>query len=172
LTYGGQGTLKRGVHPEHHAIIYTGKSPVILDGEQITKRSIQMESNNKRHGKLDETSRINYAKLYTVEHNVKVHFIGKIAAKHEQRIVTDYNLTHRPLPDRPYTEDFSETTTEHAEGASAYTYPAPYMEPYMGGQHQEPIQEHDPSASMYYGHVEQPQEDSYRVDPTLYEAED
>ena len=81
--------MQRGVHPEHHAIIYTGKSPAMGKNEQITTKSIQMEPNSKRH-KLDPYSRINYAKLYTVEHNVKVQFIGKIAERHEQRIVTDY----------------------------------------------------------------------------------
>lgn len=38
---------------------------------------ICVEPTEPRH-RLDVTSRLNYAKVYTVEHNVKVCFIGKI----------------------------------------------------------------------------------------------
>ena len=101
MTYGGQGTLKKGVHAESHAVVYTSKTPVMKPGEKITKKSIRMDPFSPRD-KLDATSRINYAKLYTVEHNVKVHFVGKVVEKHEQRVVTDYNGTHSPLTYRPY----------------------------------------------------------------------
>jgi hypothetical protein len=65
---------------------------------------------------LDVTSRINYAKVYTVEHNVKVHFIGRISPNYEQQVTTDYNSTHRPLPDRPYSGDMTDDEFGHAEG--------------------------------------------------------
>lgn len=116
LTYGGQGTLKKGVHASDHAVIYTGKSPTLKGKERITKRAIRMVPSDPRH-KLDSASRINYAKLYTVEHNVKVQFIGSIAQKYEQQVVTDYNATHQPLPDRPYYPGTSdENTFGHAQG--------------------------------------------------------
>lgn len=106
LTYGLQGTLKRGVHAEDHAQIYTpqkGKKgpPPLLPGEQLSKRAIRMDPISALH-KLHPLSRINYAKLYTVEHNVKVYFIGWVAMNYQQRVVVDYNNTHRPLPDRPH----------------------------------------------------------------------
>jgi hypothetical protein len=62
-------------------------------------------------------SRLNYAKLYTVEHNVKVFFIGKIAKSYEQKVVDAYNGVHMPLPDRP--ELLVKSTADtfaHAEG--------------------------------------------------------
>jgi hypothetical protein len=74
LTYSGQGLNKRGVHAEHHAIIYSGKKPVAFRGEKekgLQKRSIKVTPDNPRH-KLDDASRLNYAKTYTVEYNVKV----------------------------------------------------------------------------------------------------
>jgi hypothetical protein len=52
-----------------------------------------MISDNPRD-KLDPNSRMNYAKVYTVEHNVKVLFIGRIAPKYEQQVVIDYNHIH------------------------------------------------------------------------------
>jgi hypothetical protein len=107
LTYGGQGTLKYGVHPEDHALIYTEKKgqkgpPNLLEHEYpLTKKPIKVDPVSPSH-KLDPASRLNYAKLYTVEHNVKVFFVGWVAKKHEQRVVIDYNNSHRPLPDRPF----------------------------------------------------------------------
>lgn len=43
--------------------------------------------------KLDEASRINYAKVYTVEYNVKVLFIGKVDPDHKHRILGDLKST-------------------------------------------------------------------------------
>jgi len=59
---------------DHHTIIYTGSQPQWLPGEYelgLTKTPIKVEPVNPRH-KLDIASRLNYAKPYTVEYNVKV----------------------------------------------------------------------------------------------------
>jgi hypothetical protein len=115
MTYGGQGTLKYGVHPEDHAAIYTKHDgPVILEGEKMENVPIRVDVIDQSH-KLDPMSRLNYAKLYTVEHNVKVFFIGKIAKNYEQKVVDAYNYTNQPLPDRPAAET-TEDTFQHAEG--------------------------------------------------------
>lgn len=126
MTYGGQGTLKKGVHAESHAVIYTSKAPVMKPGERITKKSIKMDPFSPRD-KLDPTSRINYAKLYTVEHNVKVHFVGKVVEKHEQRVVTDYNGTHSPLTYRPYVP-VNEEDSMYAEGGDTTDYDHPNLQ--------------------------------------------
>lgn len=81
----------------------------------MTKKPIKMIPDNERD-KLDPFSRINYAKVYTVEHNVKVNFIGKIAAKYEQVVTVDYNNTHRPLPDRIYPGDNTDDDFVYAQG--------------------------------------------------------
>ena len=79
--------------------------------------------------KLDPASRMNYAKIYTVEHNVKVYFIGRIAPKYEQQVVIDYNRIHEPLADRPtYTEN-SEETFAYAQGGTSW--PQSNYEPTM-----------------------------------------
>ncbi|RDL32580.1 uncharacterized protein BP5553_09036 [Venustampulla echinocandica] len=90
LTYQRQATNKLGVKREEHAMIYTGDSPPQpLPGESpLEKRPIQMIPKTPRE-KLDPASRINYAKYYTVEHNVKVKFIGKLAPSSYKTFVMD-----------------------------------------------------------------------------------
>ena len=94
LTYGGQGTNKPGVKAADHAIIYTGNvEPQPLPGENgIHKRSVKVESTDPR-GKLAPESRVNYSKVYTVEHNVKVCFIGRVHNDSKATFFTDFDLT-------------------------------------------------------------------------------
>lgn len=47
--------------------------------------------------KLDPASRLNYAKIYTIECNVKVRFIGKIHQNSSAQVVSDYNNLHPQL---------------------------------------------------------------------------
>jgi hypothetical protein len=131
LTYGGQGTLKHGIHPEDHAQIFTlrkgaKKAPPLLPGEQLSKRAIRVEPISPSH-KLHPLSRINYAKLYTVEHNIKVYFIGRVAKRYEQLVITDYNNTHRPLPDRSY-PSLEQEEAYLVEGGEDFK--SSYLEPY------------------------------------------
>lgn len=44
--------------------------------------------------KLDLASRVNYAKVYTVEHNVKVCFIGTLTRNAQAQLGADYNAQH------------------------------------------------------------------------------
>lgn len=75
-------------------------------GEEGLKKSIKVTLLHPRES-LDLSSRLNYAKVYTVEHNVKVCFIGRIHSKSENQFVSDFNSinsideqTHMPPP--PY----------------------------------------------------------------------
>lgn len=85
MTYKRQGTRKPGVKSWHHAIIYTTNPsetpkppPSELEGEDpLPNLPIRVEAKSPRH-ELEPSSRLNYAKIYTVEHNIKVSFIGKI----------------------------------------------------------------------------------------------
>lgn len=94
LTYLGQGLGKNGVKPDEHAIIYTSKDPPpLMEGEgAISKGSIQVIPRTPRD-KLDPSSRVNYAKVYTVEHNVKVLFIGRIAKGDRVQFNRDFDAT-------------------------------------------------------------------------------
>ena len=114
---------KRGVHADHHAIIYSGRKPVAFRGEKekgLVMKSIKITPDNPRHI-VDDASRLNYAKTYTVEYNVKVWFIGKISSGSEWQIRTDYNRIHPPLEIkgvRP--SDTPDDTYEHAGSVTDY----------------------------------------------------
>jgi hypothetical protein len=97
-TYGGDGLLKRGVQPEDHAVIFTSQEPHKEEGEVPGHSSIKMDPIDQSQ-KLDPMSRLNYAKVYTVEHNVKVWFIGAVKKSYLQRLMTSYDEVHRPLSD-------------------------------------------------------------------------
>lgn len=79
MTYGKRGTTKPGVKYEDHAIIYTGsQAPAELpDENRLIKKPVRVDNYSNR-GRLSIESRVNYAKLYTIEYNAKVCFIGKI----------------------------------------------------------------------------------------------
>jgi hypothetical protein len=115
LTYGGQATAKHGVKPQDHCIIYTRGNhpkdwkPTEVPGEQKLKnKAIQVDPSHPRYGLLDPESRLNYAKVYTVEHNVKVFFVGYVHKDSAPYFIRDYNKRHKPLaedPDFQYEED-------------------------------------------------------------------
>jgi hypothetical protein len=92
LTYQHQGTTKLGSKPEDHAIIYTGdRPPKLLKGEyNLGHDPIRVEPKTPRD-KLEADSRINFAKIYTVEHNVKVFFIGKVAESSRRKFMTAFD---------------------------------------------------------------------------------
>lgn len=118
MTYGYQATLKKGVHAAHHAMIYSSSpQPKPLLDEQLTKKAIKVDITDFRYP-LDDASRLNYNKVYTVEHNVKVHFIGTVAKRSQHQVVTDYNVTHQPLayPAFPGPESSGEDPTRYAAG--------------------------------------------------------
>ncbi|KAJ5093543.1 hypothetical protein N7456_009404 [Penicillium angulare] len=78
-TYSGQGVAKAGVDRSKHAIIYMrGTQPVTRTNEpRMTKEPLEVEP-AKADQKLDPMSRLNFGKVYTVEHNVKVLPVGRI----------------------------------------------------------------------------------------------
>ncbi|KKK15079.1 hypothetical protein AOCH_003938 [Aspergillus ochraceoroseus] len=81
-TYGGQGVAKSGVNPSKHAMVYmTHTRPTRSVHEpEMTKEPLEV-SPARYDERLDEMSRLNFGKIYTVEHNVKVLPIGEIASR-------------------------------------------------------------------------------------------
>ncbi|KAI2471289.1 hypothetical protein F4781DRAFT_387965 [Annulohypoxylon bovei var. microspora] len=84
LTYERRGCTKSGVNPKTHGIVYsvlgnTGeRGPRLLKGEpELGFPPIKVDG-YKDDEPLPKESRVNYAKLITIEHNVKVFFIGFI----------------------------------------------------------------------------------------------
>lgn len=94
MSYGRQGTAKHGVKPNDHAIIYTEDYPPgeLVGERRLHKAPIRVVPFTYRD-KLHPASRINYSKMYTVEHNVKVCFIGKIHPDSEHTFERDFRRT-------------------------------------------------------------------------------
>ena len=78
-TYGGRGCKKPGTNNEVHGIIYSqGEEPQLLQGEaRLGVDHVCMVPDN-RTEKLDPASRINYSKVYPIEHNFPVKLIGRV----------------------------------------------------------------------------------------------
>ncbi|KAM0143172.1 hypothetical protein ACHAP3_001303 [Botrytis cinerea] len=99
MTYEGRATSKPGVHADEHAIIYTTPVPKLIeneDGTKMTYRPVKMIPDSNRH-KLEAASRINYHKIYIVDYNVKVWFIGIIDRGSEQTVRETFDQAHPPL---------------------------------------------------------------------------
>ncbi|KAI1093949.1 hypothetical protein F5B19DRAFT_95752 [Rostrohypoxylon terebratum] len=87
LTYDRRGCLKKGVRPNKHGIIYmAGHKPRLLKNEPdlgFAPVALQMYAEGET---LAKESRVNYSKLVTIEHNVKVFFIGSIPPEHFENV--------------------------------------------------------------------------------------
>ncbi|KAK0720386.1 hypothetical protein B0H67DRAFT_485873, partial [Lasiosphaeris hirsuta] len=90
LTYERRGCTKRGVKPQKHGVVYPeGGRPHYLRNEPtmgFAPVRLHLEDSTE---KLAKESRVNYAKLVTVEHNVKVFFIGTIIDFHVVNAAVD-----------------------------------------------------------------------------------
>ncbi|KPM43533.1 hypothetical protein AK830_g2987 [Neonectria ditissima] len=81
LTYGGKACSKKGIKPEKHGIVYEkGHKARLLSGEPKLGFAPARVEITQDGEKLSKESRVNYSKLVTVEHNVKVLFIGRVTA--------------------------------------------------------------------------------------------
>ena len=85
MTYGNQGVAKLGVKKSEHGIVYMGKrEPPLGHGESPERGEAGMVPTAIRvdpdytGARLHPMSRINYAKVYTIEHNVKVRSVGTV----------------------------------------------------------------------------------------------
>ncbi|KAH7081325.1 hypothetical protein BKA63DRAFT_503599 [Paraphoma chrysanthemicola] len=93
-TYKGRGTTKPGIIASDHGVIHSSiEAPNLIAGENITKYSIRVQPTSNES--LDPASRVNYAKAYAVEHNVKVLDIGMVVEGHRYLIESYFNLAMR-----------------------------------------------------------------------------
>jgi hypothetical protein len=101
FTYRGQGLTKPGVNADDHAIAFgSGKRPVSLSGEKPMKFE-PIEVKLAQGQALHEMSRINFAKVYTVEWNVKVRHVGMVVPESLPHLLTAWRtLLYKEPPDR------------------------------------------------------------------------
>lgn len=98
-TYGGKGVTKRGVNPKDHAaLVPKGKEQQLISGEKLTRDPLHLVIED-RHTKLSSASRINFSKVYTVEHNVKVYSVGRVAPEDIDRLKNYFRRTFDKVED-------------------------------------------------------------------------
>jgi hypothetical protein len=125
VSYSQQGTLKPGVNPEEHALVYTGSDsssvpPPLLPGELIDKEAIRMESVNGET--LHPSSRVNFGKIYTVEHSAKVVELGKIARRHLPRLLAYFQEVRENRRQGTHSDD-EDDSNEEDEGEQIRSSP-------------------------------------------------
>lgn len=97
-TYGGQGTLKRGLNQDDFAAVFDKKlkKAYLRPGEELQKHPFPVEVEDDE--KLDRMTRLNFSKVYTVECNVKVLKTGRIPSSEHKRLLR-YFAESMPGPD-------------------------------------------------------------------------
>lgn len=82
-TYGGQGVAKRGIDPRSHAVMYMADTGPLVgsDEPRMTKKPLRIVPASPGE-KLDPMSRLNFGKVHTVEHNIRVRPIGRVSRAH------------------------------------------------------------------------------------------
>jgi hypothetical protein len=91
-TYNRRGCGKAGIQKFQHSIIYTGREePAMIPGEEASEGEegmlppIRVVPRSKSE-KMDRASRINYGRIYTVEHYVRVKEFGDVHEKYIKRL--------------------------------------------------------------------------------------
>ncbi|CAN9174364.1 unnamed protein product [Alternaria alternata] len=81
-TYGGQGTTKPGVAAQDHAAVIPehGQVHYLPQEVELVKKPLSLRVENSSTGPIHRAARINFAKIYTVEYNVKVRKVGRMVA--------------------------------------------------------------------------------------------
>ena len=88
MTYQGQGLKKYGIIPGDHAVVYSHKEkPLITPGEKTAKKPIPIILEQEGE-KLDPMTRLNFAKVYTIEHNIKVAKVGRVPQENINQLLT------------------------------------------------------------------------------------
>lgn len=120
-TYGKRGVARRGVLKRHHCIVHTTKKPPApLHGETPTKKSERMLSPlcvipTEGRDYMEDESRVNFGKMYTVEFNVRVYDFGMVHPKHVPKLVDRW----RKIIMEPDSTQDAETVVQHYTQPSA-----------------------------------------------------
>ena len=105
VTYGRQGVGKRGVVKAEHAIVHTTRdSPRPVPAELPHRNEDGMRSQPIRivpdqpTDKLDSMSRIDFGKIYTIQHNIKVKPFGNVHERSRGALFTQFNNVWKKDP--------------------------------------------------------------------------
>jgi hypothetical protein len=131
LTYGRQGVAKPGVLKRNHGVIYTGKEEPApqreeqpVEGEIGMLKAIRVNPRS-RTEKLDPLSRIDFSRIYTVEHKVKVSDVGDVHKDHFIRLRRQWRYVLDQDLQAPGLEKNRESNAANPAFGSIITQPAP-----------------------------------------------
>ena len=104
-SYGHRGVGKPGVNKSEHSVIHTTKNPpeplpaeLPLRGEDgMRPHAIKVDSDDPID-KLDALSRLDYGKVHTIQHNIKVKAFGKVNPKSMFALINQFGNVWRTLP--------------------------------------------------------------------------
>lgn len=87
-TYGGRGVAKRSVDPDTHAVLYLrGTQPAQgSDEPRMIKQPLEVVVES-RDETMNPMSRLNFGKIYTVDHDVKVLPVGRVTSRSMMRFI-------------------------------------------------------------------------------------
>jgi hypothetical protein len=119
-TYQNRGVAKPGIVKWHHAIIYTGRNAPACtsnekprgDDDEMLEPPIRVRPSS-RGDKLLEMSRINFGKMHTVEHNVKVLEFGRVHESHRRQLVDHWRYVLALDVNRRQTEQDEEEENDN-----------------------------------------------------------
>ena len=100
----------------NYSIIYTRSLPP--EPSDIDMRSPIKVVPNSRSVELDNSSQIDYSRVYTVEHNVRVYEFGKVAPEDMAKFLQNFENVFNSKEDNDYEDDGNE---EEEEGYNAYS---------------------------------------------------
>jgi hypothetical protein len=102
-THNGKGAGKEGVDPENYAAVFPlGGTVQLCPDEYLTKKPfpIKIEVPGET---IDLKSRLNFGKIYTLEHNIKVKKVGRIPDEYHQQLDDYFSqiITGKHDPQKP-----------------------------------------------------------------------
>ena len=105
MTYGKRGVGKPGVVKSEHSIVHTSKVPPDPLPEEAPRRdeagmrpqAVRVDADDPKQ-KLDEVSRLDYGKIHTIQHNIKVKSFGKVNPKSMNALLHQFGNVWNSLP--------------------------------------------------------------------------
>lgn len=123
-THNGHGTVGKLMLQREHSIIYTGEEAPkkFPEEKKLNKDPIRVIPVNSSEA-LESASRVNYAKPYPIEHNVKVCEVGMVARTDIRKITHYYQQESgyeterepRQRPERSTRRESSSSTSKEPE---------------------------------------------------------
>ena len=104
-SYGHRGVGKPGVNKSEHSIIHTSKTPQAPLAAELPTRgedgmrdqAIRVDTDDPID-KLESLSRLDYGKVHTIQHNIKVKSFGKVNPKSMYALINQFGNVWRALP--------------------------------------------------------------------------